>query len=42
MKGNLTHLYYILPNTEPMVTEFRTVKCYVTEVFIFLEIYTLK
>ena len=37
-KGNLTHLYYIFCNTEPMWTEFKTVTCSVTGVLIFTKV----
>ena len=41
-RGNLPHLSYILRKPEPLVTEFKTVTCYVTGVFIFIEVHTLK
>ena len=41
-KGNLPHLSYILPNMEPLGTEFKTVTCYVTGDLIFIELQRVK
>ena len=41
-KGNLPHLYYIFRNTEPTGTEFKTVACYVTGYFLFIEFQIVK
>ena len=38
-KGDLPHLYYILCKLEPIVTEFKTVACYVTGYFLLMDIY---
>ena len=38
-KGNLPHLSYIFRKTEPLVTKFKTVACYVTGGLIFIEVH---
>ena len=38
LKGKLPHLSYIFRKTEPLVTDFNTVACYVTGELIFPEI----
>ena len=37
-KGNLRHLSYMFRKLEPLGTEFNTVACSVTGIFLFLEV----
>ena len=37
-KGNLPHLSYTFRKPEPIVTEFKTVACYVTGALLFIEV----
>ena len=41
-KGNLPYLSYIFRKPEPLVTEFKTVSCYVTEALLFIEVHIVK
>ena len=38
-KGNLTHLYYIFYNLDPLETEFNTVSCYSTGALLLIEVH---
>ena len=41
-KGNLPHLSYIFCKPDPPGTEFKTVACYVTGAFLFIELHRVK